>query len=116
MGSKPLKAGVQPHPDPPHHAPAIPMGHRLCYRDRGEVHPRLHTHLQRNPRSRLFHSKNESADEATSATSSGAMSRASDLDDWLHAEAEILWADGDARVDEASEEVLSGERRSRRQA
>jgi len=44
------------------------------------------------------------------------MSRASDLDDWLHAEAEILWADGDARVDEASEEVLSGERRSRRQA
>ena len=28
----------------------------------------------------------------------------SDLDGWLHAEEEILWADWDARVDEASEE------------
>ena len=28
----------------------------------------------------------------------------SDFDDWLQAEEEILWADGDARVDEASEE------------
>jgi hypothetical protein len=28
----------------------------------------------------------------------------SDLDDWLQAKEEILWAEGDARVDEASEE------------
>jgi hypothetical protein len=28
----------------------------------------------------------------------------SDLDDWLQAKEEILWAEADARVDEASEE------------
>jgi hypothetical protein len=28
----------------------------------------------------------------------------SEIDDWLQAEEEILWAEGDARVDEASEE------------
>ena len=28
----------------------------------------------------------------------------SELDDWFQAKAEILWAEGDARVDEASEE------------
>jgi hypothetical protein len=28
----------------------------------------------------------------------------SELDDWLQAEEEILWDDGDARVDETSEE------------
>jgi hypothetical protein len=28
----------------------------------------------------------------------------SDLDDWLQAEQDILWAEGNARVDEASEE------------
>ena len=28
----------------------------------------------------------------------------SDLNDWLEAEEEILWAEGDARIDEASEE------------
>ena len=28
----------------------------------------------------------------------------SELDDWLQAKEEILWAEGDARVDEASEE------------
>ena len=28
----------------------------------------------------------------------------SEIDDWLQAEKEILWAEGDARVDEASEE------------
>ena len=28
----------------------------------------------------------------------------SELDDWLHAEQEIRWAEGNARVDEASEE------------